>query len=116
MEPDELQPPPTHNAFTISRPQNHPPEWVRLGPVTMMKNGHGTGYFTATATSHWGWEFLIIPIGEEPPPITAEPLPKRPHRPSPPASATPSRQSQPLPGEEDDDEPQGLFGGGDEPS
>jgi hypothetical protein len=115
MEPEDQRPPPTHTAFAVHRSQDYPPEWVRLGTLTHLKNGHITGRFTGTPTAAWGWEWLAVPVGENPPPLSQERPPKRPAQPSRPAAVTAPRPSQPLPGE-DEDEAQSLFSGGDETS
>ena len=71
------------------------------------------GPFHRHADIGMGWEWLAVPDGETPPPLSQEPPPKRPAQHSRPVPAKPVRDSQPLPGEDEDD-PQGFFSGGDE--
>jgi hypothetical protein len=115
MEADELVPQKKLTAYAVNRSQNYPPEWVKLGPVTELKNGHITGRFISTPTSAWGWEWLAVPDGETPPPLAQDRPPKRPAQQSRPAPVKPVRESPPLPGE-DEDEARGFFSGDDEPS
>jgi len=111
---DGGEPRPTHMAYAVYRSPHYPPDWVTLGPITTLDNGHIMGRFTSTPTSAWGHEWLAVPIGETPPPLSRELPPKRPKQQSRPATAEPMQESQPLPGEED--EPQGFFSGGNETS
>jgi hypothetical protein len=115
MEADNLEPQKKYTAWAVHRTPGYPAEWVRLGSITKLKNGHITGRFTGTPTSAWGWEWLAVPEGETPPPLLQEPPPQRPAQQSRPVPAKPGRESQPLPGEEED-EPLGFFSGGDETS
>src|SRR5580693_7707734 len=101
MEADNQQPPPTHTAYAVNRSPDYPPEWVKLGNVTQLENGHILGRFTSTPTSQWGWLWCAVPIGETPPPLSQERTPKRPAQPSRPAPEKPLRESQPLPGEDE---------------
>ena len=113
METDNPEQPPTHIAYAVSRTQNYPPEWVKLGPLTVLENGHILGRFPSTPTSAWGWEWLAVPVGETPPPLSQDRPPKRPSQQTRPAPEKPVRNSPPLPGE---DEPQGFFSDSDEAS
>jgi hypothetical protein len=111
MEADNLEPEKRYTVYAVTRSPDYPPEWVKLGSVTTLKNGHITGRFTSTPTSAWGWEWLAVPDGETPPPLSQERPPKRPPQQSRPVPAKPVRESQPLPGEDD---PRGFFSGDDE--
>lgn len=97
---DDPKLPPTHNAYAVNRSPGYPPEWVRLGSVTKLENGV-RGRFTSAPTSAWGWKWLAVPVGEEPPPI-AEPPPARRAQQSRPEPEKPIQTFEPLPGEEDE--------------
>jgi hypothetical protein len=112
MEANNDQPQPTHTAYAVNRSPDYPPEWIKLGPVTQLENGHILGRFTSTPTSQWGWQWCAVPIGETPPPLSRERTPKRPPQ-SRPAPEKPVRETQPLPGE-DEDEAQSVFAGADD--
>ena len=101
----------THIAYAINRSPDHPPEWIKIGTVTMLGHGHIIGRFTSVPISAWGFEWLAAPIGEEPPRLTAQ-EPKKSSQQSRPEPEKPAEKFQPLPGEED--EPQGSFNGGDD--
>jgi hypothetical protein len=111
---DDREPLPTHIAYALYRAPDYPPEWQKLGPITKLENGHIMGRFTSTPTSAWGFQWLAVPIGEEPPPLSAEPASARTAQQTRPMPAEPVPESEPLPGEED--EPQDLPGGNDETS
>lgn len=107
---DDREPGPTHIAYAVYRSPHHPPEWVKLGPITKLENGHIMGRFTSTPTSAWGFEWVAVLIGEEPPPLSADPPPARTAQQSRPVPAGPAPESAPLPGEER----RGFFSGGDD--
>ena len=109
---DGREPGPTHMAYAVHRSPQRPPEWVTLGPITRLENGHIMGRFTSIPTSAWGHEWLAVPIGEEPPPLSAEPPAKKPARQSRHEPGKRAPEPEPLPGE--DDEPRGMFSGGDD--
>jgi hypothetical protein len=100
---DDREPQPTHTAYAVYRAPDYPPEWNRLGPITQLENGHIMGRFTSTPTSAWGFQWLAVPIGEEPPPLSAEPPLKRAAQHSRPGSVEPAPASEPLPGENGND-------------
>jgi hypothetical protein len=100
---DDPEPQPTHTAFAVYRAPDYPPEWVKLGPITQLDNGHVIGRFTSTPTSAWGFQWLAVPIGEEPPPLSADPPLKKTAQPSRPGPAKPAPAPEPLPGENDND-------------
>lgn len=107
---DGREPQPTHIAYAVYRAPDCPPEWVKLGPITELENGHIMGRFISVPTSAWGFQWLAVPIGEEPPPLSAEP-PLRTAQQSGSGPAEPAPASEPLPGENGNDP-----GGADQPS
>jgi hypothetical protein len=114
---DGEEPQPSHTAWAINDTPGYDPEWVRCGPVTPLPDGTIMGRFTGLPASSWGWKWYAFPIGTEPPPLPRKRQPKKPapQSASSPAEAAsqlkPARKSDPLPGEEEE-EPQGLFAGG----
>jgi hypothetical protein len=88
-------------------------EYILIGRTRFDASGRGQTKFQATPTSAWQWRCVTLPEGERPPALL--PLRPRQTQQQQPAEATsqtePARQSEPLPGE-DDEEPQGLFAGG----
>jgi hypothetical protein len=113
MQTDDPEPPHTHNFFGVCRSPNYAPEWVKCGRLTELPDNRHTFRFLATPTGSAGWEFLAVPVGEDPPPLTEQPKPKRPGQSSASAPANTATKSRPLPGE-DEHEPQAFFGDGDD--
>ena len=108
------EPQPTHIAYGICSSPDHPPEIVRLGRITNLKDGDIVGRFTSIPASGWNWEFHAVPIGSDPPAIPDEhPPKKKPAQQSRPLPQGTGQPYEPLPGEEG--EPQGLFGGDQSP-
>jgi hypothetical protein len=113
VDTDAQKPPYTHNFFGVCRSPDYPPEWVHCGRLTKLDHDRYTFRFLATPTGLAGWEFLALPIGEDPPALSPQRAPKRPGQSSAPAPTNTAPKSRPLPGE-DEDEPQGFFGHGDD--
>jgi hypothetical protein len=110
---------PTHDLYVLFR-DGDDEELLKVGTISQGEDGIGTFHIRWIPTSGWRNRGFVVPHGAPPPDLPAK-RPADQQRAKPPAqrrSAQPLPENreqpfEPLPGEE---EPQGLFTGGDQTS